>query len=105
MKRIWLGLLWCAAQWQKRPKGQQYRGGFSWQHDRVYAMLRQLQPRARRAIPARCLRRLHASVGAVTQTEQGIEITVAPSQRDEVDTVIALELDQPAGAVSPVAVP
>ena len=31
------------AQWQ-RPKGQHYQGGFDWQHDRVYAKLRQLQP-------------------------------------------------------------
>jgi alpha-L-fucosidase len=29
---------------EKRPKGQHYHGGFSWQHDQVCAMLRQLQP-------------------------------------------------------------
>ncbi len=231
---------WRGAQWQKRPKGQHYRGGFSWQHDRVYAMLRQLQPRAlingradmpedfhsregdgalggfdnehpwelcttivagpwgwkpdARVKPLRDLLRLlvgaagrdgnfllnvgprpdgqidppqaqrlreigdwlarhgesiygtrggpflpgaygvsthrdrtiylhvfnwpgdtlrlpaikpkvlRVSVGTVTQTEQGIEITVAPSQRDEIDTVVALELDQPADVVSSVAV-
>ncbi len=35
---------WKGAQWQKRPKGQHYHGGFDWQHDQVYTMLRQLQP-------------------------------------------------------------
>jgi alpha-L-fucosidase len=28
----------------KRPNGQHYHGGFSWQHEQVYKMLRQLQP-------------------------------------------------------------
>ena len=32
------------AQWHKRPANQHYQGGFSWQHDQVYAMLRRLQP-------------------------------------------------------------
>lgn len=32
------------AEWRKRPTGQHYHGGFSWQHDQVYAMLRRLQP-------------------------------------------------------------
>jgi alpha-L-fucosidase len=35
---------WKGANWQKRPPGQHYHGGFSWQHDLVYAMIRQLQP-------------------------------------------------------------
>ena len=35
---------WKGAQWQKRPKGRHYQGGFDWQHDQVYTMLRQLQP-------------------------------------------------------------
>ena len=35
---------WAGAQWRKRPAGQHYRGGFNWQHDQVYTMLRQLQP-------------------------------------------------------------
>jgi alpha-L-fucosidase len=34
------------AQWRKRAKDQHYHGGFNWQHDRVYAMLRRLQPQA-----------------------------------------------------------
>jgi alpha-L-fucosidase len=35
---------WTGAQWQKRPAGKHYSGGFDWQHDKVYAMLRRLQP-------------------------------------------------------------
>lgn len=35
---------WKGAEWKKRPKGQHYKGGFDWQHDRVYTMLRRLQP-------------------------------------------------------------
>jgi len=35
---------WSGAEWKKRPKDQHYHGGFNWQHDQVYAMLRQLQP-------------------------------------------------------------
>jgi alpha-L-fucosidase len=34
----WLG----GAGWKKRPANQHYHGGFSWQHDQVYAMLRRL---------------------------------------------------------------
>ena len=43
----WLGFggRWVSgAQWQKRPRGQSYQGRFSWQTDKVYAMLRELQP-------------------------------------------------------------
>lgn len=32
------------AGWKKRPKDQHYKGGFSWQHDEVYSMIRRLQP-------------------------------------------------------------
>jgi alpha-L-fucosidase len=35
---------WVGAEWKKRPKGQHYQGGFNWQHDQVYSMLRRLQP-------------------------------------------------------------
>ena len=35
---------WKGARWEKRPKDQHYHGGFSWQHDQVYALLRELQP-------------------------------------------------------------
>jgi len=43
----WLGFggQWVSgAQWKKRPAGQSYQGRFSWQTDKVYAMLRELQP-------------------------------------------------------------
>ncbi|KQV90226.1 hypothetical protein ASD15_23165 [Massilia sp. Root351] len=30
--------------WVARPRGQQYKGGFSWQHDKVYSTIRRLQP-------------------------------------------------------------
>ncbi len=44
----WLGFGgdWKGARWVKRPAGEHYRGGFSWEHDKVYAMLRRLQPQA-----------------------------------------------------------
>jgi alpha-L-fucosidase len=35
---------WIGAEWKKRPKNQHYHGGFNWQHDQVYTMLRRLQP-------------------------------------------------------------
>jgi alpha-L-fucosidase len=35
---------WQGAEWKKRPKDQHYQGGFNWQHDQVYTMLRRLQP-------------------------------------------------------------
>ncbi len=38
----WVG----GARWEKRLKNQHYHGGFSWQQDQVYAMLRRLQPQA-----------------------------------------------------------
>lgn len=35
---------WKGAEWKKRPKDQHYHGGFSYEHEKVYAMLRRLQP-------------------------------------------------------------
>jgi alpha-L-fucosidase len=35
---------WKGAEWKKRSAGQHYKGGFSWQHDKVYNMIRRLQP-------------------------------------------------------------
>jgi alpha-L-fucosidase len=35
---------WSAAQWQKRPAGKHYAGGFDWQHAKVEATMRRLQP-------------------------------------------------------------
>lgn len=32
------------AEWHKRPAAAHYHGGFSWQHDQMYAVLRRLQP-------------------------------------------------------------
>ncbi len=42
----WLnfGADWKDGVWTKRPGGQHYRGGFSWQHDKVHTMLRDKQP-------------------------------------------------------------
>jgi alpha-L-fucosidase len=34
------------AKWQKRAKSEHYKGRFNWEHDKVYAMLRRLQPQA-----------------------------------------------------------
>ena len=38
-----------------------------------------------------------------TQYKQGIELTVAAADQNEMDTVIALELDQSATSIKPVA--
>jgi alpha-L-fucosidase len=35
---------WKGGEWKKRPAGQHYKGGFDWQHDKVYSMIRRLQP-------------------------------------------------------------
>ena len=35
---------WQGQRWAKRPNGQHYHGRFTWEHDKVYAMLRRLQP-------------------------------------------------------------
>jgi alpha-L-fucosidase len=39
----WTGVEY-GAEWKRRPPGKHYQGGFSWQHDKAYAMLRRLQP-------------------------------------------------------------
>jgi alpha-L-fucosidase len=40
-----LGGDWAGgAGWKKRPANQHYKGGFNWQHDEVYSMIRRLQP-------------------------------------------------------------
>jgi alpha-L-fucosidase len=53
------------------------------------------------AIPAKIVRAsaLTGGEAAFTQTEHGIEISVPPDHRSDTDTVIALELDQPASAI------
>ncbi len=35
---------WKGSEWKRRPKDVHYTGRFDWQHDQVYAMIRQLQP-------------------------------------------------------------
>jgi len=57
------------------------------------------------AIPAKVV---HAALLAggeatVSQTEQGIEITVPAGSRNDTDTIVVLELDQPADRIKPVA--
>ncbi len=37
---------WKGSIWEKRPRERHYAGGFSWEHDKVYAQLRRLQPQA-----------------------------------------------------------
>ncbi len=58
------------------------------------------------AIPAKIVRAsvLKGAQAVFKQSENGIEISVPPEQRSDIDTVVALELDQPAGAIAPVAV-
>lgn len=42
----WLnfGADWQGVQWRRRSEGEHYRGGFRWQHEKVYENLRRLQP-------------------------------------------------------------
>jgi len=58
-------------------------------------------------LPAKIVRSRLLTGGHVTvaQTDTGIRITVPPADQKEIDTVVALELDRPAGELSPVAVP
>lgn len=58
------------------------------------------------AIAARVVRAsvLTGGTASVAQTGRGIEIGLPPAQRDGMDTVIALQLDAPAGAIEPLAV-
>ena len=59
------------------------------------------------AIPARVQRATALTGGAVkvAQGGQGIELTLPAARRDAIDTIIALELDGPASAISTRAVP
>ena len=40
----------------------------------------------------------------ISQTDRGIELSVPPNDRSDIDTVIELQLDQSVGAIEPVAV-
>jgi alpha-L-fucosidase len=42
---------------------------------------------------------------AFKQTDQAVEITVDPKDRDPIDTIVVLDLDKPAAAIAPVNVP
>lgn len=42
---------------------------------------------------------------AFVQSERGIEVSLPPTDRSDMDTVIALQLDQPASTIAPIAVP
>jgi alpha-L-fucosidase len=57
------------------------------------------------AVPARIVRGVALTGGAVfvKQTEDVIEVTLPARDRQEIDTIVALELDRPASAIGPVA--
>ncbi len=59
------------------------------------------------AIPARVVKAsvLTGGQAKVEQTDSGIAISVAPGERNEIDTIIALQLDKPAIGIPPVSVP
>jgi alpha-L-fucosidase len=56
------------------------------------------------AIPARIVRAsvLGGGTARVEQSARGIEISVPAAARDDMDTVVALQLDSPAAAIAPV---
>jgi len=58
-------------------------------------------------IPAKVLGAslLSGGTASLTQTDQGIEISVPPAQRGDADTVVVLDLDRPASQIKPVAFP
>ena len=57
------------------------------------------------AIPARIVRGTALTGGAVAikQTDRGIEVTLPAGDRQQIDTIIALELDRPASTIAPLA--
>jgi alpha-L-fucosidase len=59
------------------------------------------------ALPAKILT-AHVFTGGdavVKQTAEGVEISVPPAERQAIDTIVALKLDRPALAVTPIVVP
>jgi hypothetical protein len=46
---------------------------------------------------------LGGAAAGLTQTDQGIEISVEPSNQSALDTVVVLQLDRPASQIKPVA--
>jgi alpha-L-fucosidase len=59
------------------------------------------------AIPARVVKAsvLTGGEAQIEQTDSGIAISVAPGDRREIDTIIALQLDKPAIEIPPVSIP
>jgi alpha-L-fucosidase len=59
------------------------------------------------AIPAKIVRSTALTGGAVTvkQTADAVEIALPAGDRQEIDTVIALEVDRPASEIAPLAMP
>jgi alpha-L-fucosidase len=57
------------------------------------------------AIPAKVVRAtvLTGGEAILSQTDRGIELSVPPAHRSDIDTVIELQLDQPASAIAPAA--
>ena len=57
-------------------------------------------------LPAKIVKSRVLSGGAATvnQTEAGIEISVPAASRQEIDTIVALELDKPAMEISPISI-
>jgi alpha-L-fucosidase len=58
------------------------------------------------ALPAKILKTsvLTGGQAALKQTDGGVEVFVADSDRQEIDTIVVLELDQPVAGISPIAV-
>jgi alpha-L-fucosidase len=59
------------------------------------------------ALPKRILRSslLTGGTGSTRRTKDGIEIRVPPQHRQEIDTIVKLELDGPAVDIEPIAIP
>ncbi len=57
------------------------------------------------AIPAKIVRGVALTGGALTirQTDRAVEVTLPAKDRQEIDTIIALELDRPASVLAPLA--
>jgi hypothetical protein len=57
------------------------------------------------AIPAKVARAslLARGEASFTQTDQGIEIFVPPANRSDLDTILVLEIDEPAHEIKPAA--
>jgi len=75
---------------------------------KVYVHVLDWQGASKLLLPTIPAKVVHASLLAgggatVSQTDQGIEITVPAPDQNDTDTIVVLELDQPAGRIKPVA--